>query len=71
MEDQVICFVYQNGCRPYNLPEIEVSNEAHMLSTTPPQSKSIDQEQQALPQWLQIVISANGAKGPDMVQSKY
>lgn len=44
--------------------------KAHMLSTTSPQSKSLDQGQQALPQWLQIAKSANGAKGPDMVQSK-
>lgn len=49
---------------------MEQEKKAHMLSTTPPQSKSIDQGQQALPQWLQIAKSANGAKGPDMVQSK-
>jgi hypothetical protein len=47
---------------------MEQEKKAHMLSTTPPQSKSIDQGQQALPQWLQIAKSANGAKGPDMVQ---
>lgn len=49
---------------------MEEEKKAHMLSTTPPHSKSIDQGKQALPQWLQIAKSASGAKGPDTVQSK-